>query len=290
MSLAGELDLRLRRSSTPGANGQILFNQNGVEGTNANLTWDNANANLSVIGSVNASFILSTNASHGNLTVTQNVVAGNINVANINVSANISNVGNLLITQNTFTGNLSVTQNLTMTTGNISVANINVSAIANLAALISPNATTYANGTVVIASANHNFNNTATINVVATANGSQANLSFTANANAIIASANQSNLHTVVEANGQIQIDYVLGPPGGAGGAYQVDILANGAVIVANANLNFINTISVNVGITSNGSSPAQANAGFTLNVLQAAINTAPITNPAWYSFLSGAY
>ena len=287
MSLTGELNTQVRRPSTPGSNTQILFNKQGADGACSNLSFDYGNANLSVIGNVNASFILSTNASHGNLSVTQNIVAGNINVTNINVSANISNVGNVLVTQNIATGNLSVTQNLTV--GNATVANINVSAIANLAALISPNATTYANGTIVVASANDNFNNTATINVIATANGTQANLSFTANANALIASANQSNLHTVVEANGQIQIDYVLGQPGGAGGgAYQVDILANGAVIVANANLNFINTVSVNVAITSNGSSPAQANAGFTLNVLQAAINTAPMVNPAWQTFFSG--
>lgn len=82
----------------------------------------------------------------------------------------------------------------------------------------STNTTTYANGTIVVASANNNFNNTATINVSGTANGTQSNIAFSANANAIIASANQSNVSTVVKSNGQIQIDYILGQPGGGGG------------------------------------------------------------------------
>ncbi|MGH7744748.1 MAG: hypothetical protein ACREQ5_08035, partial [Candidatus Dormibacteria bacterium] len=45
---------------------------------------------------------------------------------------------------------------------------------------------TYANGTIVLTKANLNFNNTATINVTALANGTgQANISFSANASAI---------------------------------------------------------------------------------------------------------
>jgi len=102
--------------------------------------------------------------------------------------------------------------------GNLSAANANVSGIANLSGLISPNTTTYANGTIVVASANHNFNNTATVNVALTANGSQVNIALTTNAAAIlsgVASGNTSNINVVLESNGQIQIDTRLTAGGG---------------------------------------------------------------------------
>jgi hypothetical protein len=40
MSSVGDLNIRVRRPSTPGANGQILFNNNGVEGANINFTYN----------------------------------------------------------------------------------------------------------------------------------------------------------------------------------------------------------------------------------------------------------
>ena len=39
---------------------------------------------------------------------------------------------------------------------------------------------------------------------------------------------------------------------GGGGGAYQVDVLANGTVHALNSNLNFLNTSTTNVAVTSN--------------------------------------
>jgi len=73
----------------------------------------------------------------------------------------------------TFNGNV--------VSGNISIQGLANISTANIVGLISPNTTTYANGTVVVASANQNFNNTASVNVSATANGTQANLAFSAN-------------------------------------------------------------------------------------------------------------
>jgi len=94
----------------------------------------------------------------------------------------------------------------------------------------------FANGTLTLASANVNFNNTGTINVSSTANGTgQVNVAFSVNTAAM-----------------------------SGGGAYQADVLANGTLVLANANLNFINTSTMNVNISANGSS--QANIGFDYN------------------------
>src|SRR5205823_6448323 len=77
------------------------------------------------------------NTSTGNLSVTQNVTAGNTSFANVNVSATINTAANLVAgniksVQNVSTGNLSITQNTSG--GNASFANVNVSATINTAA------------------------------------------------------------------------------------------------------------------------------------------------------------
>src|ERR1039458_8451991 len=67
---------------------------------------------------------------------------------------------------------------------------------------------TYANGTIVLANGNLNFNNTATVNVFITANGStQTNIAFVANVPL-------------------------------SGGANLVSVYANGTLVVGNANVN----------------------------------------------------
>jgi len=380
----GDMNWRVRRPSTPGANQQIIFNKGGVDGASPNLTFDynanvlnvtslnvaanianvgnllvtqniatgnlviaqnvvagninvaniNVSANVSNAGNIlvtqniyTGNIIVTQNTATGNLSVTQNISAGNINVANINVSANISNAGNilvsqnvvtgnitinqntstgnlsitqnttagnisaanvnvsatlnvaanisntgnLLVTQNTFTGNLGITQNVSA--GNISAANITISAIANLATaniptLKSPNTATYANGTVVLSTANVNFNNTATVNVVAAANGTnQSNISFVANISQIlegVVSGNTSNINVTYNANGDVVIDTRL-PPGSGGGAYEVDVYANGTSVLTNANLNFINTSFITVYASANGST--QANVAFNVDI-----------------------
>lgn len=79
---AGEMFIAGRRPSIPGSNQQILFNQQGVEGTDPAFTFDYANNNLTI----------GATGSAGNLNVTQNTITGNLsvvslmNVASLNVS------------------------------------------------------------------------------------------------------------------------------------------------------------------------------------------------------------
>ena len=48
----GELGLKSRRISTPGANTNILYNKGGVDGADANLTYDYVTSNLNVAGNI----------------------------------------------------------------------------------------------------------------------------------------------------------------------------------------------------------------------------------------------
>src|ERR1035437_1055212 len=92
----------------------------------------------------------------------------------------------------------------------------------------------YANDLLILAnSPSISFNNTATINVLAVANGSnQVEISFTAN---------------------------VIGS-----GSYGASVYANGTIVVANANINFNNTATINVIASANGSNAS--NLGFSVN------------------------
>lgn len=51
----GEMNMRVRRASTPGANTQILFNNNGVDGANVNLTYNYNTSYLSLGGTATIS-------------------------------------------------------------------------------------------------------------------------------------------------------------------------------------------------------------------------------------------
>jgi len=151
-------------------------------------------------------------------------------------------------------GNVQATGNITATAG-VNVANINVSSTANTLNLVSSNikslnltttnsnvttenATnfgTFANGGVVIAGvANLNFNNTATVNVSVTSNGTnQSNVAFTTNVSAI------ANL-TAGGANTYVQFNDNQALQGSANVIYNK---ANGQMVVNNetivANLTF---------------------------------------------------
>lgn len=145
----------------------------------------------------------------------------------------------------------------------IQVPSASVNAAANTVA-------TFANGTLVLADATLNFNNTNTINVVASANGTkQTNVAFQVNVSAI----------------------------SGAQNNYEADVLANGHLVIANANLNYNNTATLNVAVAANGST--QANISFNVNVqavvsnteanVTNAVNLVYATNPNWYALYSGA-
>lgn len=109
MTAHGEIGLKSRRPSTPGANTQILYNQGGVDGASQNLFFDFVNNSLNVIGNARVTQNLAT----ANITATQNITA-----ASITLTTNIA-AGNIFVTQNIATGNLSVPQNTA--TGNLSV-------------------------------------------------------------------------------------------------------------------------------------------------------------------------
>src|SRR5579872_4379393 len=80
---------------------------------------------------------------------------------------------------------------------------------------------------------------------------------------AIVVSANASNL--LIQQNGtSINIDTRLPPGAGGSGSYQVDILEAGSVVVSNANLNLLNTTSINLLVVANGTT--QGNITATIN------------------------
>lgn len=124
----------------------------------------------------------------------------------------------------------------------------------------------YANGTLVLANANLNFNNTSTINLSVTANGTgQVNVAFLVNTGAVlnlIASGNTANLIVTPEANGQYQLDTRFTPGGGGGGGGGA-FYTNGAFVLgtANANINFNNTASVLWTVTANGATQVNVQA-----------------------------
>lgn len=100
-----------------------------------------------------------------------------------------------------------------------------------------------ANGTITTRNTSQiNFNNTATMNISTVANGTGTDVAWSANLTAIAGGVNN----------------------------FQVDILANGSLTLGNANINFNNTSTVNVGATANGT--GQAN-------IALSVNTSAITN-----------
>lgn len=115
----------------------------------------------------------------------------------------------------------------------INAANMANSGLTNIAA----------NGTVTTLNTSQiNFNNTATMNISTTANGTGTDVAWSANLSAIAGGVNN----------------------------FQVDILANGSLILGNSNVNFNNTATVNVLLTANGT--GQGN-------IEMSVNSFAITN-----------
>ena len=134
----------------------------------------------------------------------------------------------------------------TINTAQTNVSTLNANVIAQQVTIGSDNVQSYMyagantvafsqNGTVVLSKANLNFNNSSSLNVIATANGTgQVNVSFSVNSTSLGAST------------------------------YQEDVYANGTIVLANATLNFNNTATVNIAGTANGTT--QANIAFSAN------------------------
>lgn len=150
--------------------------------------------------------------------------------------------------------------------------------------------TVHANGTLTLANANINFNNTASVNVAAQANGTgQVNISFVANTTAIVVAAkNTTSIHangTIVLSNANVNFNNTatVNVSSSANGTGQANIAfvanttaivvaaqnttavhANGTIVLANANVNFNNTATVNVAASANGT--GQSNISFVAN------------------------
>lgn len=138
-----------------------------------------------------------------------------------------------------------------------------------------------ANGSAVLANAKLNFVDSSSILVVAAANGTtQANVSLVANvpnivgpayaqANAAYAQANSAYAQAnAANVNAQTAISLAIAANTEAQSAFTLAnsdvVYANGASRVNVANLNFINTATVNVSVTANGTT--QANIAFSVN------------------------
>jgi hypothetical protein len=127
-----------------GANQQILYNNNGNVGGNANLSWDNANSKLNVIGNVSANFFIGNGSQLTGIDTSQ-ISNGTTNVkvyANTitfseNGNANVVTIGpNQLLTATTmnvtslanFFGAVGMNASLTVN-GNVSVDNRLITAL-----------------------------------------------------------------------------------------------------------------------------------------------------------------
>jgi hypothetical protein len=204
---------------------------------------------------------------------TSRVNTGNINfvntaTVNVTVTANGTTQGNVAFTVNTSavggtSANASTTvRGITLlidSTGSTDNANAATANAVNQTFLVANSANTtaqaaialaanayvlansdsvYQNGVLGLATANLNFNNSATVNVTVTANGTtQANLAFSVNTSAV----------------------------GGGGGNYQADVLLGGSSILTNAKINLINTATVTVSAVANGTT--QANISFNVPI-----------------------
>jgi len=85
MSSGGEIGIQVRRPSTPGANQQILFNQGGVDGANANLTYNIAAQTVGVEANIQLSNTNSVyfggnqgNTANANFQITNNVSSNSL--------------------------------------------------------------------------------------------------------------------------------------------------------------------------------------------------------------------
>jgi hypothetical protein len=204
----------------------LAYAQANSQGTYANGTIVVANiANLNFNNTATVNVSVIANGSQSNIALSANGTA--LGIPAINAALAVMNAATVVALNDAEAAYGQA--NLAYTQANNAYAAAN--AAANTVAV-------YANDTLTIADANINFNNTATINVSSTVSGAtMANVAFSVNLSAIAQSDNN----------------------------YEVDILANGSLVIANANLNFNNTSTVNVSIGANGTS--QANIAFAVNL-----------------------
>ena len=215
-----------------------------------------------------------------------------IDVASANLAwlrANV-NAASLLLQGNT----VATQANLTLAFNQANTARDQANTARDQANVAANLVAVYANGSLRMANANVNFNNTATINVSVTANGTNkyANVELTANSTALGIPTINSHLGTInttfgtvnttfgtlntniTTANAQANIarDTANGAYAQANAAANtVAVYANDTIVLTKANVNFNNSATVNVGVTAN-STTGRANIQFTVNTTSTGI------------------
>ena len=186
-----------------------------------------------------------------------NSAIASVNAAIANINTNMSAANSGLATHNTTFGTINT---------NIGTAYSQANTSANSVWI-------YANGTSVLSNSNINFNNTATVQVLATANGTtQSNIAFTVNTTGadFASGANSSAQTTFTTTNttfGTVNTN-ISTAYGQANAAYtkanNAAVYANGIIVIGNtANINFNNTATVQVASSANGT--LQSNIAFTV-------------------------
>jgi hypothetical protein len=268
-------NLALDQATATGAvyiNGNLLLPNANIDFFNGNTTIMNGytpdGIQSVVFVEVNPNLEIISLATTGNINVGQTIymadgtdLYGAVNVANATAQTGVFNA-------NLAYGQANVANTVAQTAVALGlVAYAAANAAANTVAV-------YEAGTLIIADANLNFNNSGSVNASVTANGTtQANVQFTINLSSLpssgvqnVSSGNTSNL--VISGNStNVIIDTRITGGGGGGNTvdYQVDVYANAASPLANVALNFNNTATVNVSATANGTGAA-ANLAFTVN------------------------
>jgi len=146
---------------------------------NGTLVLANASQNFNSSGTINVA-ILANGTNQVNISFSTNATSlgiASLNSAVASLNSAVASVNTALASDNA----AFVSVNTALTNINTALGTINTNV-----AIASTEVSTYANGTLVLASANLNFNNTATVNVSVTANGTgQANVAFVANTTAL---------------------------------------------------------------------------------------------------------
>lgn len=198
---------------------------------NGTLVQANSNLNFNTSSTVNAA---ATANGSGQVNVSFN--ANTSNILNYVVSANASNV----VIQANGSG-INIDTRTVASGGNYEVD-------------------VFQDGTLVVSNASLNVQNSATINVSALANGSLANIKFNANLTAIAGPAYGQANAAYTQANAAYAAANTA--------ANTVVVYQNNALILAQANLNFNNTATINVLAGANGTEANVAMAANTANIL----------------------
>lgn len=229
-----------------GANQQVLYNNSGVVGSSANLTWDDSIKGLILINSnvfANGGIVRGFNLQGNTCNITGNIVTGNANLGNA-------------VTANFFIGNLYGTANT------VSIASQpNITSLGNLTGLNVVGTTSIQQATEKITSNSTGSTGTVNFDVLDQAilfKTSNATANFTIN----IRGNSTTTLDTVLSSNQSITLAYI-------------NTNGNTAYLANNIQIDGSNR-TVNYSTGSNLSFPATSNGKdiYSLNIIKTAANT----------------